>query len=57
MNRARKEQVERLRLQEQCSEADAPLPLNRILHTRDLKKRRPAARSSQAPDAITHPLK
>jgi hypothetical protein len=42
MNRALKERLAARSLQEQCSELAEVLPLNRMLHSRDVKRRRDA---------------
>jgi hypothetical protein len=39
MNRNLRERIEKERLREQCSELAEVLPLNRIVHSRDVKRR------------------
>ena len=55
MNRHLKERIEKDRLHEQCSEVAELVPANRIIHSRDVKRRsrrandRPAALKTRTP--------
>lgn len=50
MTRATKEQIAKLALQEQCNELADVLPMNRMIHSRDVKRRRDAYPKPQTPE-------